>query len=54
LTTDYAHATYENIFYMIKEFNWSFTELYILPIALRNWYIELAAQSIKKLKEASN
>ena len=39
---------------MIKDYNWSFTEMYMLPVALRTWYIDKACEMAKKMNEASN
>tara|TARA_Y100000114_G_C11666908_1_gene281812 strand:- start:578 stop:784 length:207 start_codon:yes stop_codon:yes gene_type:complete len=40
LSFDYLEKiTYEEIFYLMKECNFSFTEAYNLPIGLRGWFI---------------
>ena len=33
-------VTYEHIFYLVKEGNFSFTEAYSLPAPLRQWFVE--------------
>lgn len=33
------NVTYEEIFYLVKEGNFSFTEAYSLPIRLRAWFV---------------
>jgi hypothetical protein len=35
----------------MKEFNWSFNELYCLPVSLRRWIIE---QSVKMTETKGN
>ena len=41
LTSDYLKAVvYEEIFYLIKELNFSFSEAYSLPIGLRKWFLQ--------------
>lgn len=54
LTSEYIQAVYENFLFMIKDYNWSFTEMYMLPVALRRWYIDKAYEMAKKMNEASN
>ena len=31
---------YEEIFYLMKENNFSFTEAYNLPVGLRKWFVD--------------
>jgi len=33
-------VTYEEIFFLVKEGNFSFTEAYSLPIKLRGWFFD--------------
>tara|TARA_B100000085_G_scaffold242786_1_gene234305 strand:+ start:3340 stop:3486 length:147 start_codon:yes stop_codon:yes gene_type:complete len=33
-------VVYEDIFYLVKEGNFSFSEAYSLPIKLRNWFVK--------------
>ena len=40
LTDKYSAALYEQIFIMKHFGGWSFTEVYNLPIGLRNWFCE--------------
>ena len=41
LTSEYIeNITYEEIFYLMKEGNFSFTEAYNLPIGLRTWFVK--------------
>lgn len=40
LPTEYINALYEKIYYMKTYMNWSFEEVYILPIVLRNWFFQ--------------
>lgn len=41
LTSEYMEkVTYEHIFYLVKEGNFSFTEAYNLPIQLRKWFVK--------------
>ncbi len=41
LTSEYLEkVTYEEIFYLMRESNFSFTEAYNLPIGLRTWFVK--------------
>ena len=37
---EYQKMAYEEIFYLMKENNFSFTEAYNLPVGLRKWFVE--------------
>ena len=39
LTNDYIQGVYESFFMMIQVGNWSFFDIYALPVALRKWFI---------------
>jgi hypothetical protein len=43
---------YEQFFYMKMFGNWSFTELYNLPIGLRTWFFEKLVDYKKQENEA--
>jgi len=32
---------------MMKTFNWSFTELYCLPVSLRSWIFDRSAEMVE-------
>jgi hypothetical protein len=34
------NSVYEQIYYMKTYMNWSFEEIYMLPITLRNWFFD--------------
>ena len=40
-------AVYEQFFYMKYSGGWSFTEMYNLPIGLRNWFFNRLVKQIK-------
>ena len=45
LTHEYLEkVTYEEIFILVKEGNFSFTEAYNLPIGLRSWFVTRLAR----------
>ena len=50
LTPDYIKSVYEQMFFMNYVGNWSITELYNLPVGLRNWFVERTLEQ----KEAEN
>lgn len=53
LSDDYSKAIYEQIFSLKYHGGWSFTELYNLPIGLRNWFAERLAKQFKDEAEAA-
>lgn len=38
--SEYQQVAYEEIFYLMKENNFSFTEAYNLPVGLRKWFVK--------------
>ena len=48
VTSDYTKDVYEQMFFMNYVGNWSITELYNLPVGLRNWFVE---RTIKQKEE---
>lgn len=40
LTAEYMNSVYEQIYYMKTYMSWSFEEIYMLPITLRNWFYD--------------
>lgn len=51
LTSDYIKDVYEQMFFMNYVGNWSITELYNLPIGLRNWFVERTLKQKEAEKE---
>ena len=52
LNAKYMHDVYEQFFYMKMFGNWSFLELYNLPIGLRTWFYEKLVEYKKQENEA--
>tara|TARA_R100000734_G_C3311858_1_gene102767 strand:- start:1437 stop:1673 length:237 start_codon:yes stop_codon:yes gene_type:complete len=52
LTSDYTKEIYEQMFFMNYTGNWSITELYNLPVGLRNWFIERTVKQKEKENKA--
>jgi len=40
LSSEYFKSVYEQIFLMVFKSNFNFTEVYSLPINLRNWFFD--------------
>lgn len=40
LPVEYVNSVYVKIFQMKTYMNWSFEEIYMLPIPLRNWFYD--------------
>lgn len=52
LSSEYINHVYEKIFYMKTYMGWSFQEIYMLPVSLRNWFFDKWREvNIKKPKE---
>ena len=52
LTSDYIRqVVYEQIFYLIKNLSFSFSEAYSLPIGLRKWFVDRDIQEETKSSE---
>ena len=49
---DYSKAMYTQWFYAKYYGNLSFIEWYNLPIGLREWYVKMLGEEIKKTSEA--
>jgi hypothetical protein len=52
LTDKYSEALYEQIFLMKHFGGWSFTEIYNLPIGLRNWFCNRMGKQFEEEKKA--
>ena len=48
LTDDYNEGIYEQIFFLKYNGGWSFSEIYNLPIGLRNWFVK---RTIKQMED---
>ena len=47
-------SIYTAFFQLKNNYNWSFLELYNLPVALRKWFIDKYLEEAKKQKEKNN
>jgi len=58
LTDDYNEGVYEQIFFLKYTGGWSFSEIYNLPVGLRNWFVKRTVKQLEDeaqaIKEASN
>ena len=54
LGLDYMKKVYEIFFILKNNYNWSFIELYNLPIGLRNWFITKYSNMIEKQNTENN
>ena len=52
LTSNYMKDVYEQFFFMKYISQWSLTELYNLPIGLRNWFVERTIKQKENENEA--
>ena len=51
LTDDYMQQVYE-VFFTLKHYGgWSLSELYTLPVGLRQWWLERTVKEYEKEKE---
>jgi hypothetical protein len=48
LTDAYVKDVYEQIFLLKYHGGWSFTEVYNLPIALREWFVKRLSEQFEK------
>ena len=51
LTNEYINKVYRVFLVLMKNYGWSFTELYCLPVSLRTWIVN---QTSDMMKEANN
>jgi hypothetical protein len=51
LTDKYSEALYEQIFLLKHYGGWSFTEVYNLPIGLRNWFCDRMVKQFEDEKK---
>jgi len=45
---------YETFFFLKNNYNWSFMELYNLPIGLRRWFVRKYSDMIEKQNSKNN
>jgi len=48
---DYNSVVYEKIYYMKTYMNWSFEEVYMMPIPLRDWFFNRWLEENSKNQE---
>ena len=53
LNSEYSKQLYEQIFLMKHYGGWSFTEVYNLPVGLRNWFYERLVQQYEEENKAA-
>ena len=51
LNSDYMKQVYEQFFFLKYTGNWSLSELYSLPVGLRNWFVERTVEQKEKEQE---
>ena len=51
LSDDYMEHVYEQFFLLKHHGNWSFIELYNLPVGLRVWFLERLSKHFEEEKE---
>lgn len=51
LSSNYIKDVYEQMFFMNYIGNWSLTELYNLPVGLRQWFVDRTIEQKKKEHE---
>ena len=54
LTSDYMEKIYETFFYLKNNFNWTFIELYNLPIGLRTWFVKKYSEMVEEQNSKNN
>ena len=54
LTHNYMKGVYEIFFQLKNNYNWSFIELYNLPVALRSWFVQKYVDQIEEQKAKNN
>ncbi len=52
LTNSYIESVYEEIFNLKMHGNWSFQEVYNLPITIRRWFLKRTVKYYKDKAEA--
>ena len=52
LPADYVNNLYEQIYYMKSYMGWSFEEVYMLPVLLRNWFFDKWVEDNSKKEES--
>ena len=50
LTNKYMESVYEQIFSMMHHGNWSFSEIYSLPVGLRYWFFNRLVKQFEEEK----
>ena len=51
LPVEYVNNLYEKIYYMKTYMNWTFEEIYMLPVNLRNWFFDKWVEDKTKKSE---
>jgi hypothetical protein len=51
IPVEYMNAVYEKFYYMKTYMGWSFEEIYMLPIPLRNWFFDKWIEDNNKKEE---
>jgi hypothetical protein len=52
LTNNYIENVYEQFFFLQYNGGWSLTEIYNLPVGLREWYVKRLVKQLEEEKEA--
>jgi len=52
LTDEYNEGIYEQIFFLKYNAGWSFSEVYSLPVGLRNWFVQRTIKQLEMEAEA--
>ena len=52
LNHEYIEQIYEHFFFLQYSGGWSLTEIYNLPIGLRNWYVKRLVRQLEEEKKA--
>ena len=53
LSSEYSEQLYEQIFLMKHYGGWSFTEVYNLPVGLRNWFYQRLVKQYEEENKAA-
>jgi len=53
LTSSYINGVYEQLFTMVMQSKFTFTELYCMPVNLRNWIYNRLVKHYEELNKTS-
>ena len=53
LTSSYINGVYEQLFTMVMQSKFTFTELYCMPVNLRNWIYSRLVKHYEELNKTS-